>query len=673
MHQRGWDAPGFSPAAPWAPATAATPVVQQVSVAGAPIRVMANVTPASVTAHNSSKMDVSGGLFVKSDSSPDVWWVKTNSGIKNFLTVCTPCDGLDACSMLNDVTQAYIDSLAQGVNFTCALLPSVNVSTFVFDVSRNMAGFCSLRTPAAPVGTVLTLAHGEILSTTGDVKNTFGSSAPPRTCSPGGLNCADQMDQFVFGADSAAGGEVFTPTFTFHGFRYVALFGWPSSSPPPDVTSLTCHQVHSDVARAGSVTFNSSTLNAIQAAIVQTQVSNIFSIPSDCPTREKRGWMGDAQGSSSQALCNLRIGQIFYENWARSFSDSVFMSCAHASGADLAVDGAPPRPADYKCCDAYPNDAMFGCQKGLTPTNATGSLPDVVPFDSISGWPGDWVWQGMYKTPPAHPPPPPTDHCPYPASFATRAPYPLPCTVAGEVIPHGSLLAEGNVAALELLWPYVTAHMAFAAEAASPLLLFGPYNDWLAAEPVSMHFAENFYLVYAAQLAAEMAAALGRPQEAAAYVALADAKAAAMVSALFDTSQGRWDGSGNMNAQSMALAVSLGGAATSGYSAQITAAMVADVAAHTNHPTGGKLPRQNSAKHSPNHPPTHPLANIPGQPRPARPHPNTRTGVTSIRWILAGLTAANRTDVALAMALVPTSPSWAYMSTPDMPGTIWES
>jgi hypothetical protein len=58
------------------------------------------------------------------------------------------------------------------------------------------------------------------------------------------------------------------------------------------------------------------------------------------------------------------------------------------------------------------------------------------------------------------------------------------------------------------------------------------------------------------------------------------------------------------------------------------------VAAHTNHPTGG---------------------------------------VTSIRWILQGLTAANRSDLALAMALVPTSPSWAYMCTPDMPGTIWES
>ena len=210
--------------------------------------------------------------------------------------------------------------------------------------------------------------------------------------------------------------------------------------------------------------------------------------------------------------------------------------------------------------------------------------------------------------------------------------------VAGEVLPHGVLLAEGNVPGLALLWPYITAHMAFAAQAAADgdngLLKFGPYSDWLSTEPVSMSFAANFYLVHASGLAAEMASALGRPQEAAAYVALADAKAAAMVAALFSTTTGTWDKGGNMNAQSMALAASLGGAATSGYTAQITAAMVADVAAHTNHPTGG---------------------------------------VTSIRWILQGLTAANRSDLALAMALVPTSPSWAYMSTPDMPGTIWES
>ena len=290
LHQPGWDAPGFAPSVPWAPATAAHPVVQQVTTAGAPIRVVANVTPASVTARNSSAwVPGSGGLFVKSDSSVDVWWVATSSGVKNFVTACSPCAGLDACSMLNDVTQAYIDSLTQGANFTCAMLPLSNSSVFVFDLSRNMAGFCSLKVPPAPAGTVLTLAHGEILSDSGAVENTFGASSPPRTCAVGGLNCADQMDQFVYDANSAAGGEVLTPIFTFHGFRYVGLFGWPETAPAPDTSALTCHQAHSDMALAGGLTFNSTTLNQIQAAIVQTQRSNVFSIPSDCPTREKRG------------------------------------------------------------------------------------------------------------------------------------------------------------------------------------------------------------------------------------------------------------------------------------------------------------------------------------------------------------------------------------------------
>lgn len=275
------------------------------------------------------------------------------------------------------------------------------------------------------------------------------------------------------------------------------------------------------------------------------------------------------------------------------------MSCAHSLSPPL-----PVRPDDYKCCDAYDNSGgMFGCQKGLTPTNATGSLPDVVPFDSISGWPGDMVWQS-----------------------------------AGEVIPAGALRAEGNIAYVALLWPYISAHMAFAAQAAADgtngLLKFGPYSDWLAAEPVSLAFAANFYLVYAAQLAARMASMLGRAEEAVALAALAEAKSDAMVAVLFNATRGTWDGGVNANAQAMALAVGLGGAATAGRAPATVAAMIADVQSHGGHPTGG---------------------------------------VASIRWTLQGLTAANRTDVALAMATIATAPSWAYMATPDMPGTIWES
>jgi hypothetical protein len=51
---------------------------------------------------------------------------------------------------------------------------------------------------------------------------------------------------------------------------------------------------------AGGLDFNSTTLNQIQAAVVQTSKSNLFSIASDCPTREKRGWLGDAQVSAGR-------------------------------------------------------------------------------------------------------------------------------------------------------------------------------------------------------------------------------------------------------------------------------------------------------------------------------------------------------------------------------------
>ena len=60
------------------------------------------------------------------------------------------------------------------------------------------------------------------------------------------------------------------------------------------------------MADAGAVSFNNSVLNAIQAAIVQTQKSNLFSIPSDCPTREKRGWMGDSQVTVDESMLNVK-------------------------------------------------------------------------------------------------------------------------------------------------------------------------------------------------------------------------------------------------------------------------------------------------------------------------------------------------------------------------------
>jgi hypothetical protein len=608
VDQPGWDAPGFRPTAPWVQAPARSPVVALVSPAPAPIRVMANVTPTDIFAFNTTQPVVSGGRFVMG-SPPNIYWVKDNSGTKNLVVTCSPCAAADACGTYVQVSQSYIDSLADGANFTCAMLPATVKTTWIADLGRNMAGFCTFTLPPAAPGSVVSFVHGEIRGPDGSVENTFGASAPPRQCPIGQINCADQLDQYVFGPDGMQGSHTFTPSLTFHGFRYVAIWNWPSGAAAPTPAGITCHQTYTDMADGGSLSFNSSlaVLNSVQAAIVQTQKSNVLGMPSDCPTREKRGWMGDAQVTTRQALLNLDTAA-FYENWMRSFSDSLFMSCENDGNMGTEAfspvphpfQDAPPRPPNYLCCG---HRSEFGCQPGLTPVNATGSLPDVVPFDSISGWPGDWVWQ-----------------------------------VAGEVIPHAVLVKEANVDELVLLWPYISAHMAFISGvgASSPdgLLHWGPYGDWLGLEKASTGFVENWYYNYAALGSADMAGALNLPQQAAAFTALSASINTAMTKAYFDTGATRWDGGDNANAQAMALAAGLGGAATRAAAPAVAAIMAADAAWNGFHPSGG-------------------LASIP--------------------WIFEGFRAGNHSELALSMATVEGSPGWAFMATPDMPGTIWEA
>ena len=189
----------------------------------------------------------------------------------------------------------------------------------------------------------------------------------------------------------------------------------------------------------------------------------------------------------------------------------------------------------------------------MTPTNATGSLPDVVPFDSISGWPGDFVW-----------------------------------ATAGVEIPAHLLATTGNLGALHQAFPYIYAMLDFvSANTQGSLIRWGPYGDWLAPSAVDSLFTENLYVVRAALQAAEMASALGLADKAAALLAFSAQVDSALVAAFFSPAQGVWTARGGMNAQAMALAVGLGGNATSGATGSISAAMLADAAARGFHTTSG--------------------------------------------------------------------------------------
>ena len=300
LEARGWDRPGFlPPAGPWPPAPRLRNATVAVFSFGPPaMAVIADVPPVSVAYFGGGATPYvpppsAKGMFVKSNDDVNVWWAVTDpSPQKWFVSACSPCSGVDACGSLIPETDAWINALPTApVNFSCSLLPVKGMGAWQFDMGKNMAGFCTLTVPPGLAeNSSLALVHGEILDPSGKVDNTFGSSDGTRRCpAPSGINCADQTDIWVAGSSGGSSNETFafTPTFTFHGFRHIALMGWPDAPfAPPTLDTLKCHVVSTAMEDAGSAAFPAgSVLNALQGAVKRTQRSNMFSVPSDCPTR----------------------------------------------------------------------------------------------------------------------------------------------------------------------------------------------------------------------------------------------------------------------------------------------------------------------------------------------------------------------------------------------------
>ncbi|KAH8666985.1 bacterial alpha-L-rhamnosidase, partial [Xylariales sp. PMI_506] len=98
--------------------------------------------------------------------------------------------------------------------------------------------------------------------------------------------------------------EVWSPSFTFHGFRFVEVDGW---SPEDVLCPLLAENIsaivqHSDMTRTGWFSCSDSQINRLHENSVWSMRGNFFSIPTDCPQRDERlGWTGDIQVFSPTA------------------------------------------------------------------------------------------------------------------------------------------------------------------------------------------------------------------------------------------------------------------------------------------------------------------------------------------------------------------------------------
>ena len=137
------------------------------------------------------------------------------------------------------------------------------------------------------------------------------------------------MDDKYFFAESpfqvnkmiASGGEdVFKPHFSYHGFRYVLVEGLPEM---PEKSCFTAIFTHQDVLKKAKFESGNDIINYIYTAGMRSTYSNMFWCMTDCPTREKLGWMNDAQASVEQTLINFDIVPLL-EKWFEDMKVSVF-------------------------------------------------------------------------------------------------------------------------------------------------------------------------------------------------------------------------------------------------------------------------------------------------------------------------------------------------------------
>ncbi len=218
---------------------------------------------------------------------------------------------------------------------------------FVFDMGQNVAGVSRIIIPGNSMrGQNVTLTHSEQIDQNGNIVKLYAKSP--------------MIGTYTLRGDGNA--EVFETSFAYYGFQYVGVEGYPSGTIAQNC--ITSYFIHSDFdTTVGSIDFapsnindngaNGYLLNYIQHMTRYAALSNYINIPTDCPQRERRGWLGDAQLASITNIHNFDMAAA-YTKWMLDIRDTQEFD------------------------------------------NAKGALPDCVPYYGHGANPGDPSWTIAY-------------------------------------------------------------------------------------------------------------------------------------------------------------------------------------------------------------------------------------------------------------------------------------
>jgi len=193
------------------------------------------------------------------------------------------------------------------------------------DFGQNLVGWVRLRA-RGPSGKKIVVRHAEVLE--------HGALATRP------LRGARATDTFVL----SGGDDVFEPTMTFHGFRYVEVSGYPSALGADDLEAVV---VHSAMDRTGTFRCSSEKVNRLIDNAVWSQRGNFLDVPTDCPQRDERlGWTGDLAVFAPSAAFQFDVSDLLH-GWLLDLAEET----RHAGYVPYVIPnlfGLPTRRRSFK-------------------------------------------------------------------------------------------------------------------------------------------------------------------------------------------------------------------------------------------------------------------------------------------------------------------------------------
>ena len=170
---------------------------------------------------------------------------------------------------------------------------SVGTNTTVYDMGQTCSYMPQI-TVTGTTGAYVEITPSELINSNGTINQTDGSPS--------------YMTYFISGTSA----QTWMPRFFYRGARYfqVETFAAPGGSQQPTVNSFAAVVVHSASTPVGTFSCSNSLFNSIQDIIRWSQVSNMGTILTDCPQREKTGWLEQDHLNGPGLRYNFDLGEL---------------------------------------------------------------------------------------------------------------------------------------------------------------------------------------------------------------------------------------------------------------------------------------------------------------------------------------------------------------------------